>query len=79
MPYLLNVLYLALIVVASPWLLYQALRNGKYRAGFAEKLLGSKTDEAEPEPEDEELDGFQSFEAFLNQLFGLDNMDGLLN
>lgn len=40
MPYLLNLLYLALVALASPWLLYQAVRNGKYRAGYAEKLFG---------------------------------------
>ncbi|HEY4313426.1 MAG TPA: 3-deoxy-D-manno-octulosonic acid transferase [Pirellulales bacterium] len=40
MPYLFNLLYLALIVVAAPWLAYQALRRGKYRAGLAEKFLG---------------------------------------
>lgn len=40
MPYLLNLMYFALILVASPWLLYQAVRKGKYREGFAEKFLG---------------------------------------
>ena len=40
MPYLLNLLYLALVALASPWLLYQAVRNGKYRAGYGEKLFG---------------------------------------
>jgi 3-deoxy-D-manno-octulosonic-acid transferase len=39
-PYLLNVLYLLLIALASPWLVYQSLRKGKYREGFAEKFLG---------------------------------------
>ena len=39
-PYLLNLVYLASIALASPWLLYQRLRKGKYREGFAEKLLG---------------------------------------
>lgn len=38
--YLLNVVYLALIVLFSPWLLYAAIRNGKYRAGFTAKFLG---------------------------------------
>ena len=37
---LLNFLYLLLIVVFSPWLAYQAVSKGKYREGFAEKLLG---------------------------------------
>ncbi len=40
MPYLFNLVYLALIVVASPWLLFQVVRRGKYRAGLAEKFLG---------------------------------------
>lgn len=40
MPYLFNLFYMALIVVASPWLLYQVVRRGKYRAGLAEKFLG---------------------------------------
>jgi 3-deoxy-D-manno-octulosonic-acid transferase len=39
-PYLLNVLYLLLIVLALPWLAYQSIRKGKYREGFAEKFLG---------------------------------------
>jgi 3-deoxy-D-manno-octulosonic-acid transferase len=38
--YFLNVLYLLAALAASPWLLYQALAKGKYREGFAEKLLG---------------------------------------
>ena len=40
MSYLLNLLYLALLLAAAPWLLWQSLRKGKYRQGFAEKLLG---------------------------------------
>lgn len=40
MPYLLNLLYLALVVAISPWLLYQSLRTGKYRQGWGQKLLG---------------------------------------
>lgn len=40
MPYLLDVIYACLIVVASPWLLARSLRTGKYREGWAEKLLG---------------------------------------
>lgn len=40
MAYLLNVLYLLLIAVASPWLIYGALRHGKYREGWAAKFLG---------------------------------------
>jgi len=40
MPYLLNFVYLFLLVAVSPWLAYAAIRKGKYRAGFAEKFLG---------------------------------------
>jgi len=38
--YLLNLVYLVVLVVASPYLLVQAIRKGKYREGFAEKFLG---------------------------------------
>jgi 3-deoxy-D-manno-octulosonic-acid transferase len=38
--YLLNVLYVLLLVVASPWLIAAAIRQGKYRAGWREKLFG---------------------------------------
>jgi 3-deoxy-D-manno-octulosonic-acid transferase len=36
----LNLAYLLLIAAASPWLIYAALRHGKYREGFAEKFFG---------------------------------------
>jgi len=39
-PYLLNLFYLLLLVAASPWLLWQAVRKGKYREGYAAKFLG---------------------------------------
>jgi len=39
-PYLLNALYLTLIVLGLPWFLYEAWTKGKYRAGYAEKFLG---------------------------------------
>jgi len=39
-PYLLNLIYLVLILVASPWLLLAAVRKGKYREGYAAKLFG---------------------------------------
>ena len=40
MPYLLNLVYLLLILVSLPWLLVQAVRKGKYREGYAAKFLG---------------------------------------
>ena len=40
MPYLLNIFYLLLLLAASPWLVWSAVRTGKYREGYAEKLLG---------------------------------------
>ena len=40
MPYLLNIFYLLLLLVASPWLVWSAIHTGKYREGYAEKLLG---------------------------------------
>ena len=40
MSYLLNLLYLLLILLWLPWLVYQSIRKGKYREGFAEKFLG---------------------------------------
>ncbi len=40
MPYLLNCAYLLLLVAALPWLLWQAIRKGKYREGFAAKFCG---------------------------------------
>ncbi|TWT87327.1 3-deoxy-D-manno-octulosonic acid transferase [Pseudobythopirellula maris] len=38
--YSFNALYLALLLIASPAILWSALRKNKYREGFAEKLLG---------------------------------------
>ncbi len=40
MPYLLNVFYFLLLLAVSPWLVWSAIRAGKYREGYAEKLLG---------------------------------------
>jgi len=37
---LLNGVYLSAILVALPWLLWSAIKHGKYREGFAAKLLG---------------------------------------
>jgi 3-deoxy-D-manno-octulosonic-acid transferase len=39
--YILNMLYLALVAVTLPWLLYQRFRHGKYREGFAAKFFGN--------------------------------------
>jgi 3-deoxy-D-manno-octulosonic-acid transferase len=39
-PYLLNLIYLLLIVLSFPWLLWQSMRKGKYREGYAAKFLG---------------------------------------
>ncbi|ADG68192.1 Three-deoxy-D-manno-octulosonic-acid transferase domain protein [Planctopirus limnophila DSM 3776] len=36
----LNLGYLALLLVASPWILWNRLVHGKYREGFREKVLG---------------------------------------
>ncbi len=41
MGYLLNLVYLAAILVASPYLFYSAIRYGKYREGWREKFFGS--------------------------------------
>jgi 3-deoxy-D-manno-octulosonic-acid transferase len=38
--WLLNVVYLTIIAVASPLIVWQSIRTGKYREGFREKLLG---------------------------------------
>ena len=40
MPYLLNLAYLLLLLLASPWLLYRTVRHGKYRQGLAARLFG---------------------------------------
>ncbi len=40
MPYLLNLVYLLALVAALPWLVWQSIRKGKYRRGFAAKWLG---------------------------------------
>ena len=40
MPYLLDIVYLLLLIFFSPWLVWQSFRTGKYREGFAEKFLG---------------------------------------
>lgn len=40
LPYILNAVYLLVLLIASPVLIYRAVRHGKYRDGWPEKLLG---------------------------------------
>lgn len=40
MPYLLNLVYLFIILLISPWLIYKALTTGKYRRGMGRKFWG---------------------------------------
>ena len=40
MPFALNLIYSAALVIFSPLLFYRWLRAGKYREGWVEKLLG---------------------------------------
>lgn len=40
MPFVLNLIYLALLLAMSPVLIVKAWRTGKYREGFAEKVRG---------------------------------------
>lgn len=48
--WLLNVVYAFVILLASPWILFSALRHGKYREGYAEKLLGLAPKRAGDQP-----------------------------
>jgi len=41
MPYLLNLLYLSVLFLLSPWLGYKALTTGKYRRGLWAKFTGT--------------------------------------
>ena len=41
MSYFLNLVYLLLFAVASPWLLYGAIKKGKYREAWGAKLFGA--------------------------------------
>ncbi|HEX8201262.1 MAG TPA: glycosyltransferase N-terminal domain-containing protein, partial [Isosphaeraceae bacterium] len=40
MPYVLNLIYLALLTAWAPVLFWRSWRGGKYRDGWAEKVLG---------------------------------------
>src|SRR5262249_47078656 len=50
MPYLLNAVYLLMLLLLSPWLLYKALTTGKYRRGLWPKLSGSAWLRSGPAP-----------------------------
>lgn len=50
MGYLLNVAYLLLLVIVSPWLAWQALRHKKYGPGLLCKFLGSVPRRQSPRP-----------------------------
>ncbi len=41
MPFVLDALYLALLLILSPWLVYKALTTGKYRRGLWAKVSGA--------------------------------------
>lgn len=40
MSFLLNTLYLSLLLFVSPWVLWRAWRHGRYRTGWRDKLFG---------------------------------------
>ena len=40
MSYLLNFIYLLILGLISPWLIYKALTTGKYRRGLWRKIIG---------------------------------------
>jgi len=40
MAYLFNLLYLLALILLSPWIIYRALRNGRYRRGLGAKFFG---------------------------------------
>ena len=42
MPFLLDVLYLLVLLLLSPWLMYKAFTTGKYRRGLAAKFFGPR-------------------------------------
>ncbi|MFM8573768.1 MAG: 3-deoxy-D-manno-octulosonic acid transferase [Pirellula sp.] len=39
--WILNLIYLALLVLASPWILWRSITQGRYRRGWRQKLLGT--------------------------------------
>lgn len=40
MRYLLNILYAATLIAAAPWMVWRAIRTGRYREGWPAKLVG---------------------------------------
>src|SRR5262245_42970299 len=50
MPCLLNVIYLFVLLLLSPWLVYKAISTGKYRRGFGAKFLGRVPPARPPHP-----------------------------
>ena len=40
MALLLNAIYIVLLIVSAPWFGYRAVRSGRYREGWSEKILG---------------------------------------
>ena len=40
MTYLLNLVYLVVLTLLSPWILYRSIRNGRYRRGLGAKFFG---------------------------------------
>lgn len=47
---LLNLLYLFALALLSPWLVWRALRTGRYRRGLGAKFLGRVTVRKQPKP-----------------------------
>ncbi len=50
MTWLLDAAYLLLLVLASPWLLARAIRQGKYRQALGQRLLGRVPKRSAPQP-----------------------------
>jgi 3-deoxy-D-manno-octulosonic-acid transferase len=50
MPYLLNLIYLFVLLLLSPFLVYKAIATGKYRRGIGAKFLGRVPPTRPPQP-----------------------------
>ena len=48
MAYLLNLIYLLLLILGSPWFVYAAIRKGKYREGLGAKFWAASRFERGP-------------------------------